>query len=162
MFIRIIISNLCLVVTLFASHVSTVCIDDVFMVDLIGFKYLKNPAVTICDLDNIDLLIYVHSSPANLKKRLTIRETWAKRSLFPQTRLVFMLGSTPDQDLTDRISLESHIYNDIVQQDFLDSYRNLTFKAMMALDWLVKYCSQARYVLKTDDDVVVSAFLSSL
>lgn len=130
-----------------------------------GFKYVKNPGESVClpaaatnsssSPPTIDLLIYVHSTPSNMKNRVIIRETWAKRALFPQTRLVFMLGSTHDQELARRIDLENDLYNDIVQQDFLDSYRNLTLKSIMALDWVVKHCPNAKYVLKTDDDVIV-------
>lgn len=122
------------------------------------FKYLKNPGWSICDntsSSSIDLLIYVHSTPSNLKNRLLIRETWAKRGLFPQTRLVFMLGSTHNKTIQHKIELESQIYNDIVQQNFDDSYRNLTLKCIMSLEWVSNYCPSAKYVLKTDDDVIV-------
>ena len=123
------------------------------------FKYLKNPGWSICDntssSSSIDLLIYVHSTPSNLKNRLLIRETWAKRGLFPQTRLVFMLGSTSNKTIQHKLELEYQIYNDIVQQNFDDSYRNLTLKCIMALEWVSNYCPSAKYVLKTDDDVIV-------
>lgn len=139
------------------------------------FKYVKNPAHSLCASDDsnsnsnsnrsnktIDLLIYVHSAPSNFKNRVLIRETWAKRSLFPQTRLVFMLGSTNDSDVRDQVNLESELYRDIVQQNFHDSYRNLTLKCQMALDWITKYCSHSKYVLKTDDDVIVCILFSLL
>lgn len=132
------------------------------------FKYVKNPAHSICNtssvsnntMDGVDLLIYIHSAPSNFKNRIIIRETWGKRALFPQIRLVFMLGSTRDQEVSDKVNMESEIYHDIVQQNFDDSYRNLTLKCLMALDWVTKYCSQSKFVLKTDDDVIVIIFLT--
>jgi len=49
---------------------------------------------------------------------------------------------------------------DVVQEDFEDTYRNLTYKGVAALKWLSKYCDgKAKYVLKVDDDVIVNTFL---
>ncbi|CAM4758700.1 unnamed protein product [Rotaria magnacalcarata] len=57
------------------------------------------------------------------------------------------------------VKFENDLYQDIVQEDFLDSYRNLTHKAVMALKWISTYCSQASYILKTDDDMIVNTFM---
>jgi hypothetical protein len=50
---------------------------------------------------------------------------------------------------------ESNLYQDMVIGPFLDSYRNLTYKHVMALKWVHYHCPEARYVLKSDDDVFV-------
>ncbi|CAF4993972.1 unnamed protein product, partial [Rotaria magnacalcarata] len=57
------------------------------------------------------------------------------------------------------VKFENDLYQDIVQEDFLDSYRNLTHKAVMALKWISTYCSQASYILTTDDDMIVNTFM---
>lgn len=135
--------------------IHVIVIDGEQQFNALEFIFVKNPEHSICDKKEIDLLIYVHSSPGNLKSRLMIRETWAKRALFPRTRIVFMLGSSQNRTVSDLIELESKIYNDIVQQDFIDTYRNLTLKCIMALRWVSAYCKTPKFILKTDDDVIV-------
>ena len=39
---------------------------------------------------------------------------------------------------------------------FQDSYYNLTLKTVMGLKWVKDHCSQARFVMKTDDDIFVN------
>jgi beta-1,3-galactosyltransferase 1 len=56
------------------------------------------------------------------------------------------------------IEYENEIYQDIVQEDFIDSYKNLTYKGIMALKWISIYCSKIKYILKVDDDIVVNTF----
>ena len=51
---------------------------------------------------------------------------------------------------------ESRTYGDILQEDFVDSYMNLTLKSVMGLKWASTYCSQTQYLLKTDDDIFVN------
>ena len=48
------------------------------------------------------------------------------------------------------------VHGDLVQENFVDSYRNLTLKTLMAIRWASTYCSNANFVLKIDDDVLVN------
>ena len=125
------------------------------------FKYILNPGHQICSVDNsgnVYLLIYVHTAPDNYKRRLSIRETWAKRSMFRDIRIVFMMGKTESKKTTELILLENGIYGDLVQEDFIDSYRNLTYKGIMAMKWISEYCPKAKYILKVDDDIITNTF----
>lgn len=125
-----------------------------------NFKYIFNPRYDICNReDEIFLLIYVHTAPGNLKRRLAIRESWARRTMFQDIRLVFVMGQTEDRSLHDLLALESNFYNDIIQENYIDSYRNLTYKGVSALKWITRYCSQASFVLKTDDDIITNTFI---
>ena len=56
------------------------------------------------------------------------------------------------------ISEEHRQHGDIVQGDFVDSYRNLTLKAMLALKWATMHCKNAAFFLKADDDIVFNIF----
>jgi len=40
----------------------------------------------------------------------------------------------------------------------MDTYRNLTLKAMLALKWATMHCKNAAFFLKFDDDIVVNIF----
>ena len=45
------------------------------------------------------------------------------------------------------------------QGNFLDTYKNLTYKHMMGYKWLHRHCpNQPKYVVKADDDVFVEIF----
>ena len=49
---------------------------------------------------------------------------------------------------------EAEEHNDLVVEDFQESYLNLTVKTTYLLKWLNSSdCSRARFILKVDDDV---------
>ena len=88
-----------------------------------------------------------------------IRDTWGNPDI-PDiaTRLVFLLGATDDTKLQNSISEESSAHGDIVQGEFLDTYHNLSYKAIMGNLWVSEFCEQAEFVVKTDDDMFVDLF----
>ena len=45
--------------------------------------------------------------------------------------------------------------NDIVIEDFEDTYLNLTLKSTFMLKWMLDQCSEAKFVMKVDDDMFV-------
>jgi hypothetical protein len=57
-----------------------------------------------------------------------------------------------------QVSLESENdrHHDLLQGSFRDTYRNMTYKHVMALKWVLYFCPGVRYVLKTDDDTFVN------
>lgn len=78
-------------------------------------------------------------------------------------RRVFLLARQPQhQDDADRearaLRDEGRRFKDIVQGDFVEAYRNLTYKHTMGLLWATRYCPQARLVIKMDDDIVVDLY----
>ena len=56
------------------------------------------------------------------------------------------------------MSHEHSIYQDIVQETFIDSYINSSVKAVMAFQWARTFCPHAKYVLIANDDVIVDVF----
>lgn len=124
------------------------------------FRYLLNPegACRTSKGGHVRLLVYVHAAPANLKKRQSIRDTWGEASLLRRynATLVFIMGTVQDPKLMQLLAQEFERYGDIVQEDFVDSYRNLTFKAVAGLKWAAAHCSQADYILKSDDDILIN------
>lgn len=69
-----------------------------------------------------------------------------------------MMGKVDDSGVMNAVRYEYETYQDIVQEDFVDSYKNLTYKGLMALKWISVYCPQADYILKVDDDIMVNTF----
>ena len=106
------------------------------------------------DCGNISLVILVHSHPAHRELRSTLRRTWA-RPVSQNSRTVFVIGNVQEEELSDRLHKERLEHNDILRGDFLDSYRNLTYKHLLGYSWLTEHCQTADYVLKTDDDQFV-------
>jgi len=83
------------------------------------------------------LVILVKSKLTNFEARNTIRNTWAQKDEFNLIRTVFLIGY-PDlnnvqeaNELLVKINNENLIHQDIVQQNFFDTYYNNTLKTMM-------------------------------
>ena len=124
------------------------------------FEFIHNPGREFCySQDKLFLLVYVHTAPKNFKRRMAIRETWAKQSMFRDIRTVFIMGIDANVKIMEQIKLENGIYKDIVQENFEDSYKNLTYKGIAALKWITNYCNNAKFILKTDDDIITDVFL---
>ena len=71
---------------------------------------------------------------------------------------MFCTGSTLDENIQRSLEEESQEYGDLVQGDFLDNYYNLSYKAIMGNLWVAEFCSQAQFVVKTDDDMYVDLY----
>lgn len=124
------------------------------------FKYLINPRDTCSDRSDVYLLVVVYSSPANFVRRNVIRKTWNQRRLFnlAKVSVLFFVGATDQPSTQAALNKEYFVYNDIVQQDYVDSYYNLSLKASSWLQWVTEYCHEPNFILKTDDDVLVDIF----
>ncbi|KAK6184381.1 hypothetical protein SNE40_006864 [Patella caerulea] len=119
-----------------------------------NFKYLINKP-NLCN-GSVFLLIAVVSAPSEFDKRRAIRETWGSIVMNDaEVRLCFILGyrSNVDQNKTQE---ESDRYGDIVQEDFLDSYKNLSIKSEAILRFAFSFCPEAKYILKTDTDMFIN------
>ncbi|XP_050416400.1 beta-1,3-galactosyltransferase 1 isoform X1 [Patella vulgata] len=114
----------------------------------------------LCGDSSVDILIYFHSSWKNTERRRLLRETWASKSVFQNISIktIFILGKPPDEKSQFAIDLENVVHRDIIQGDFIDSFKNLTLKSAMAIHWINTYCLQARYIIKADDDIFVNIF----
>ncbi|XP_050405722.1 UDP-GalNAc:beta-1,3-N-acetylgalactosaminyltransferase 1-like, partial [Patella vulgata] len=71
-----------------------------------------------------------------------------------EVRVVFLLGLVNDTKIQEYIQQEHIKYCDTVQGNFIDSYHNLTHKGVMGLRWITEHCSNVKYVVKVDDDVI--------
>ena len=114
-------------------------------------SYVNYPIRLTPQCSPVFLLILVASRTANRKQRDLIRTTWAQQSRSQEVGTIFILGR--NHIAADSVILhESEKYHDIVQFDFLDTYKNLTIKTVSALKWAKYNCPSVRYILKTDDD----------
>ena len=67
-------------------------------------------------------------------------------------------GATTEAGWQRRLEEENSKHGDLVQGDFLDTYHNLSYKATMGNLWVAEFCSQAQFVVKTDDDMYVDLY----
>lgn len=131
------------------------------LIDLENFEFLINHRACKDLKHQPMIVIMVHSAPDNFNKRKVIRETWGRED--PLALLIFFLGSVNSTNLQEKIELESKVHDDVVQGNFEDAYRNMTYKHVMALKWFTYNCRNAKFLLKTDDDVFVNTpFMYSL
>ncbi|XP_071506565.1 beta-1,3-galactosyltransferase 1-like [Diadema antillarum] len=63
---------------------------------------------------------------------------------------------TSDDAVQSKIDQEYELYRDIVQEDMIDSYQNLTRKTIMGLKWVTNHCRQAKFAIRIDDDVILN------
>jgi beta-1,3-galactosyltransferase 1 len=72
---------------------------------------------------------------------------------------MFVMGKTTSiKMMQDALAFEANTYGDILEEDFEDTYHNLTYKGIAALKFISHYCNNVKYVLKTDDDVFVNMY----
>ncbi|XP_064594713.1 beta-1,3-galactosyltransferase 5-like [Liolophura sinensis] len=137
--------------------------NDIFgsdkVVQKIYFPFLI-PSVHLCSRGHVLVLIYIHSALTKRQERDRIRQSWGSVNSRRGQRLVhaFLLGTSRDQKIMDRVRQESDEYGDIVQGDFHDSYRNLTYKNLMGLKWTLEYCPKAKFIMKVDDDTLIDPY----
>lgn len=106
------------------------------------------------------LVGFVHSAPDHFEQRQEIRKTFGsiKRIDTKSIRTVFMLGQSLNSTKQESIANESKHFQDIVQGNFIDSYRNLTYKHIMAYHWINTNCRHVDFIMKIDDDTMVNMY----
>lgn len=119
---------------------------------------LNNENVCQTDDSAVKVIVLISTTHQNAEKRKAIRETWVSPYIGNRgpVRYMFLLGMISDKALQVALETESASYRDILQEDFVDSYNNLTLKTMMAFRWASKFCQKAEFVMKTDDDMFVN------
>ncbi|XP_036377481.1 beta-1,3-galactosyltransferase 2 [Megalops cyprinoides] len=113
-----------------------------------------------CQNSSPFLILLIAAEPGQVDARNAIRQTWGNDSVAGKLGFVrlFLLGLGKDADgsLQRSIKKESQLYHDIIQQDYQDTYYNLTIKTLMGMRWVAKHCPKARYIMKTDSDMFVN------
>ncbi|XP_066468784.1 beta-1,3-galactosyltransferase 2-like [Tiliqua scincoides] len=106
------------------------------------------------------LVLLVITEPKDVAKRHAIRQTWGNENLVPGISILrlFLTGVHPifGSPVQKHLEEESALYRDIIQQDFIDTYYNLTLKTLMGMEWISKFCPSATYVMKADSDIFLN------
>ncbi|KAK8393538.1 hypothetical protein O3P69_006702 [Scylla paramamosain] len=113
----------------------------------------------------LQIIAYVHSSILRVKQRNETRNSWASASAYNMGPMnvsigvVFMVGRAKNELERLIIQEESKKYHDIVQGDYGDHYRLLTYKSLAGLYWINQHCAHVPWTLHSDDDTHIDIFL---
>lgn len=115
---------------------------------------------SVCSLLQPPIVTYVHSRAYDPVTRDIIRQTWANVSEYNHTsmRVVFIVGREASGSHQRLIQDEANEHGDLLQCDFIDTYRNLTRKQLCAMNWILKNCPGTELITKVDDDVFINVY----
>ncbi|XP_010946150.2 lactosylceramide 1,3-N-acetyl-beta-D-glucosaminyltransferase [Camelus ferus] len=127
------------------------------------YQYLINHKEK-CQAQDILLLLLIKTAPENYHRRSAIRETWGNEKyvrsrLNANIKTLFALGTPSNPQTRERLQRrlvwEDQMYNDIIQQDFADSFYNLTLKFLLQFSWANSFCPHAKFLMTADDDIFI-------
>lgn len=128
------------------------------LIDLDDFRYVIDSNVCECQQSQCTPIL-VHSHAGHFDQRQNIRQSYS-RAVLDQfgLRYVFLAGLPDNADVQARLLQESSRYGDVVQGNFREAYRNLTYKHVMGLMWFAERCRQSVHAVKMDDDVAMNVY----
>ena len=72
--------------------------------------------------------------------------------------MIFFVGSSRDRTWQKDIDKENSIYQDIIQEDFIEEEVDEATKIVMIYKWTSLFCPTARFIMLTKDDTMVDVF----
>ncbi|CAD5221942.1 unnamed protein product [Bursaphelenchus okinawaensis] len=128
-----------------------------------SFEYVvRAPNGSYCDDAKAIVLLPTRPTYGGLDARLAIRDSWLKSENVPKgIKYKFVLGlpqhasQSRIKKLNRMLKEEQDEYNDMIIYNLPDTYNNLFVKTGVLLQWQQKYCANAKYVIKADDDTVI-------
>ncbi|XP_052888994.1 lactosylceramide 1,3-N-acetyl-beta-D-glucosaminyltransferase [Anopheles moucheti] len=147
-----------------ASSEQEKTVDPSRLANLTGFEYVISN--DICKENNTfsELLgvILITSYVGHDEIRSAHRQAISQQKLLSMGLLrIFSLGVIPPTERFIQqvaIAAEQRLHGDLIQGNFVEAYRNLTYKHLMSLQWATQHCRGAKYLLKMDDDIVFDPF----
>uniref|UniRef100_A0A336LNU1 Hexosyltransferase n=1 Tax=Culicoides sonorensis TaxID=179676 RepID=A0A336LNU1_CULSO len=133
------------------------------LIDLKNFHYLLKPNLNYFEVKAQFLaIIIIHSYVGHDHLRAKHRQAITSKELLAYGfKRIFLLSEIPHREhyITQRALInEAHRFHDILQGNFVDAYRNLTYKHIMGLRYAVSEARDAQYIIKMDDDIVFDPF----
>lgn len=118
------------------------------------YEFTYDQSVPITCKSDLFLLILIVSHPVNTSTRTAIRETWGRITSHNdhEIQILFVLGKEKNPVVDQEAKKEAQTHRDIVIIDLAEDYFKLTTKSVATFTWALQNCSQAKYILKTDDD----------
>ena len=110
--------------------------------------------------DSVDILLLVKSAPKNNRNRAVLRTMWLNQTYLSNVsatvKYAFLIGTKQFPSVPSYLLKEARGHNDLIFMDYVDTYRNNTYKTMGAMKWTLENCRNARYIALVDDDLFVN------
>ena len=103
------------------------------------------------------LLVMVTSHSRNSWRRSWIRTLWGNKTMWQMRgwRIVFVVGKEEDNSVLASITNEAKKYNDILVEDVIEDFYQLSKKLIVSFTWALRNIN-FEYLLKTDDDTFIN------
>ena len=122
-----------------------------------------NPIIDNKPCSGHTLAVFIHSagysSGKYFDRRQALRKTWIKELKEYKIKIYFIISLNSNQTVNEELREESDTYKDMIQFSFIDDYYNLTLKAISILRWINSKCLSVKFILKSDDDIVINSAL---
>lgn len=107
-----------------------------------------------------DLLIVVNSITHNMEDRQRSRFSWlshwTSRDTNKVVSVVFFVGKPKSLNQAESLAAENALYHDIVWTNLEETESYSTLKATSWLNWVIRWCPRAKFVLKVDENEIVN------
>lgn len=122
------------------------------------YNFIIKPKLEECDPSSqkkLFLLAIVMIGVGFEDKRQLIRSTWGNVTHAPDLKVIFAVALSRDNATNHRVKLEAEKYNDILQEDFIDDYFNITIKVIGAFKYFTENNCRVDRLMRINDDVVI-------
>uniref|UniRef100_A0A914LBJ9 Hexosyltransferase n=1 Tax=Meloidogyne incognita TaxID=6306 RepID=A0A914LBJ9_MELIC len=121
---------------------------------------MEKPKIDACKGKKIKLLVLVMSRRELLQRRMGIRYSYAKDAGKNMLVRFVVGGPVKDEEHSEKLenilNKEQEQYGDLVRYFNLpEGYDQLQFKTGAAFQWQQKFCPNAEFVMKIDDDSII-------
>ncbi|EPB69941.1 N-acetyllactosaminide 3-alpha-galactosyltransferase [Ancylostoma ceylanicum] len=115
-------------------------------------KYLVVPSP---DCRRTRFLVIVFTAPDDFESRDRWRRIYGGQRMRHKFGycVIFPIGRLQSEQGSARLSEEINFFDDILQGDYVESYRNITIKTLSALRFIAVAYPRADLIMKIDDDV---------
>lgn len=103
--------------------------------------------------DNHHYLIIVITRAEEQEARRQFMATYGRFSKRYNFVILFPVGLSNDEKVNIALRKEHENHSNILQTNFIDSYRNLTLKSYSYANYVRKNCTNVKAILKVDDDI---------
>jgi len=105
--------------------------------------------------DEPEMLLGVAAAVYAFERREIIRQTWGTYAESENVKLLFFVGDNQDENTQESLMEESEVNHDIIQENYIESYWNLTRKTVGQMKWKKEFCNSTPYIAHLDDDVFI-------
>ena len=128
-----------------------------------GYRNMKFPSVPLYfhASNPVGILILVKSAAGNFANRKAYRSMWANTKYLSKFDIpivyAFLIGSAQYLDtIPEKLGAEIVRHNDIILEDFVETYRNNTYKTIGGFKWALELGPNFEFLVMIDDDLYFS------